>query len=376
MQITLQDKNMKRICLVIILAIWAMSVFSAPEKYRVVGDSIGTTQVEGDNYIIYKVSGGETVYSVSRRYGIPYATIVSANPGVDMNAVKAGQKILVPSHYSASGNIQRSTSSDNARTREIKYHTVSGGETMYSIARKYNTGVSELMAVNPEIKNYAIKAGQKIKIPAESMLTSVQQTTTASSETAYEPVAESEKQEVVKKDKELNRTPVIPVVEKKEEPVAETKSVPKETAEQKAVPEETYAVNEKEISSSTLPVTDKNKPFSSTFAEYTYNTTIVSASEKGVATWIDGSNDLSTQNERYYALHNKAPIGSVIKIRNLMNNRVIYAKVIGTLSEDEVNQKVMVKLSAGAAQKLNVLDNRFVVEATYFESKDTSTSSK
>lgn len=282
---------MKRICLIIILTIWALSVFSSSSA-SMQGDSVGVKHVAGNTYIIYKISAGETVYSVSRKYQIPFSSIVAANPGVDLGAVKAGQNIYVPSQY-----------------------TSHAAETVNSV-EKYDTAKNENGAFSNE--------------PAR--LNGTENTTSVHTE-----MASAKTHETVVTDNTETTT---------------------------------------DISSSTLPVTDKNKPFATTFSEYSYKSGYVSNAEKGVATWIDGSNDLSTANERYYALHNSAPIGSVIKVRNLMNNRTIYAKVIGTLSEDEMQEKVMVKLSAGAAQKLNVLDSRFVVEVTYFIQQDISTSQK
>ncbi|MFN0275785.1 MAG: LysM peptidoglycan-binding domain-containing protein [Chitinophagales bacterium] len=366
MQITLHNKNIKRICFILLLLIWALSVMSASTHYTE-GDSVGAKQQNGNSYIVYKVSSGETVYAVARKYDVSYATIVSANPGLDMNKVKAGQIILVPSRYQT---YAAATSPSSERTTTI-LHTVTGGETLYSIARKYSISFEQLMELNPELTNYNLQPGQKIHAPA---ITFVKET-----ETEFNPVTETP-DKIVEPEIVANE-PVLAPEEKQEGIVEETKN--ENSQEKTVITEKENATNPvetesetRDIQSSTLPVTDKNKPFSTTFAEYTYRTDLTSSSEKGVATWIDGSNDLSTTNERFYALHNTAPIGSVIKIRNLMNNRTIYAKVIGTLSEDEVKGKVMVKLSAGAAQKLNVLDNRFVVEATFFNEKNTSTSQK
>ncbi|MBC8172825.1 MAG: LysM peptidoglycan-binding domain-containing protein [Chitinophagales bacterium] len=360
MQITLQDKNMKRICLVIVLAIWALSVFSAP-AYHHKGDSVGVKQVDGSAFIIYKVSGGETVYAVSRKYGVPFANIVSANPGVDMNTVKAGQSILVPVPEHPHPGAKKSATEvreekTNTSQTVISNHTVAKGETMYSISKRYNVPITDLTHLNPEVKNYEIKEGQQVRIPVSEKTNPVI-VTTKKDDSVIEAV-KGERVKEVKEEKEIG-------LERAEDPVIES-TTPKEETKIKEETEMTPA--DREISSSTLPVTDKNKPFSETFTEYAYTDGLISAEEKGVATWIEGSNDMSTVNDRFYALHNSAPIGSVIKIRNLMNNRVIYAKVIGNLSSTEINEKVMVKLSAGAAQKLNVLDTRFVVEATYFNS--------
>lgn len=46
------------------------------------------------------------------------------------------------------------------------YYTVQPGDSMWKIAQKYQVGISEIVAANPEIKNPAlIYPGQKVKIP-------------------------------------------------------------------------------------------------------------------------------------------------------------------------------------------------------------------
>lgn len=46
------------------------------------------------------------------------------------------------------------------------YYTVQPGDSMWKIATKYQVGISEIIAANPEIKNPAlIYPGQKVKIP-------------------------------------------------------------------------------------------------------------------------------------------------------------------------------------------------------------------
>ncbi|GIW48738.1 MAG: hypothetical protein KatS3mg079_214 [Caloramator sp.] len=46
------------------------------------------------------------------------------------------------------------------------YYTVQPGDSMWKIAQKYQVGISEIVAANPEIKNPSlIYPGQKVKIP-------------------------------------------------------------------------------------------------------------------------------------------------------------------------------------------------------------------
>jgi rare lipoprotein A (peptidoglycan hydrolase) len=279
MEALLQDKNMKRICVLILVLLWAWSVVG---NGTVPGDSLGLKVVEGKTFVVYKMSAGETAYAVSRKYGVSFKDLAAANAGTDMGALKVGQEILVPA----------------------------------------------LTANN---------AANSVK---------------------SEPVVQKTDERVIEPEKEviIEQEPERVVV--KQEPVA-------------AVSSNNEAVKEEEVLSKTdlsttspVAATDKTKSFAQLYAEY-MSTEMIAASEKGVATWIE-NNGIQASGDRFYALHNSAPVGSIIKVRNLMNNRIIYAKVIGNLTESEVSEKVLIKLSAGAAERLNVLDNRFVVEMNYY----------
>jgi LysM repeat protein len=287
MEALLQDKNMKRICILILFSLWVWSVTAANP---VQGDSVGVKVVDGRTLVVYKLSAGETAYAVSRKYGIPYKELSGANTGINMDQLKAGQEILVPSGKMS---VASSNTTTTAKVEQAPREEVSNPKTVVTVA--------------PE-----------------------------------QPVAEKP-------------TAVI------EQPVETAIQTPVET-EQSAEKPELASGDLAETPATTN--TDKSKSFAQIYGGY-LDGEHMSKSEKGVATWIESSG-IEPSGDRFYALHNSAPIGSVVKVRNMMNNRTIYAKVIGTLSESEVQEKVMIKLSAGAAERLNVLDNRFVSEITYF----------
>ncbi|MBK7037099.1 MAG: LysM peptidoglycan-binding domain-containing protein [Bacteroidetes bacterium] len=246
-------------------------------------------------------------------------------------------------------------------------YKVSAGETAYAVSRKYAIAFKDLSAANSGVDMGALKAGQEILVPGNF-------TAKVTPVTKTEPV-------VTKNEVVVNE----PIVEPK---VVETEPEPKAHVIEKAVKTETQAEIIKEepvvaadpvaadpamLSEGDLTVqpvvetADKSKTFAQLYAGY-LSTDMIATSEKGVATWIEKSG-IQTSNDRFYALHSTAPIGSIVKVRNLMNNRTIYAKV-GSLSESEKQEKVLIKLSAGAAERLNVLDNRFVVEMTYYLAED------
>lgn len=236
-------------------------------------------------------------------------------------------------------------------------YKISSGETGYAISRKYGIAFKDLAAANSGTNMDQLKAGQEILVPAKWASTAPVKTTTTTMKT--EP-----REEVVP---QKANTQTISNTAKEEKPVEQppVQDTPKQTAEVTEVSNEPAQLAATDLSTENpLAPADKSKSFAQIYGGY-LNGENIAMSEKGVATWIE-STGIEPSSDRYYALHNSAPIGSVVKVRNLMNNRTIYAKVIGTLSESEVQEKVLIKLSAGAAERLNVLDNRFVSEITYF----------
>lgn len=64
---------------------------------------------------------------------------------------------------STSANSRNSSQEDVFANTSVQYHQVGSGETLYSIARKYNTTVEELCKLNHFSKNARVRKGQIIK---------------------------------------------------------------------------------------------------------------------------------------------------------------------------------------------------------------------
>ena len=82
----------------------------------------------------------------------------------------------------------------------------------------------------------------------------------------------------------------------------------------------------------------------------------------GMAQWLAKKGIGKTS---FYAMHNKAPMNSIIRVTNKLTNRIIYAKVIGRIPRTRYDSNVKVVLSANAAKILNAIDSRFYVEVDY-----------
>jgi murein DD-endopeptidase MepM/ murein hydrolase activator NlpD len=88
---------------------------------------------------------GETVYNLSRRFGVPADVIAKANGLSNSSSLRAGQTVIIPT-FGASGN--------NSNVAVAK----STGGTKYVVA----TGKPPLPADAPKVKEVAAKSGQSV----------------------------------------------------------------------------------------------------------------------------------------------------------------------------------------------------------------------
>jgi spore germination protein len=96
--------------------------------------------------MIYVIKKGDTLYSISQRYGIPVDDLASTNQINPDNYLVVGQTLFLP--------------------LENTSHTVLKGESLYTISKKYGISLERLKEANPDITPpYTIYPGDEIIIP-------------------------------------------------------------------------------------------------------------------------------------------------------------------------------------------------------------------
>lgn len=105
----------------------------------------------------HTVSAGETLFSISKSYGISVDQLKSLN-GLSNNTISVGQRLKVSSSTSDSYSQPSSRS-----TASAYYHTVVAGETLYRISVNNNVSVDQLKAWN-NLKDNTISVGQRLLI--------------------------------------------------------------------------------------------------------------------------------------------------------------------------------------------------------------------
>lgn len=101
---------------------------------------------------LYTIKAGDTLYNLALQYNVTVQEIIAANPGIDPNRLQIGQVICIP------------------RTQVPPcpggfYYTIRSGDTLYTIAQRYNVPLQELIAANPGINPNRLQIGQVICIP-------------------------------------------------------------------------------------------------------------------------------------------------------------------------------------------------------------------
>lgn len=109
------------------------------------------------------VSPGETLYSISKKYGVPESEILFQNPGAEN--LKAGSKIFIPVH-TQHDQYTDDIGVETAGEQSYFEHIIESGETMWGITHRYNVSQEELIALNPFLKEVFPK-GAVIKIPVK-----------------------------------------------------------------------------------------------------------------------------------------------------------------------------------------------------------------
>lgn len=103
----------------------------------------------GSNY--YTVKSGDSLWSISKKFGITVDELKNAN-NLSSNLLSVGQNLIIP------GKEAQATSDE---------YVVKKGDTLYSIARKYNISVDNLKSIN-NITTDSLAIGQIIKLPSTS----------------------------------------------------------------------------------------------------------------------------------------------------------------------------------------------------------------
>ena len=109
----------------------------------------------------YTVKAGDTLYGISRKFGMSLSQLISANGISTSSVIQPGQTLRVVGGESASTVVKTNTAS--IRTSGGNY-IVQSGDTLYSIARRSGVSLNTLLSINGLSQSSIIFPGQSLTV--------------------------------------------------------------------------------------------------------------------------------------------------------------------------------------------------------------------
>lgn len=113
------------------------------------------SEIKQDDDIAYEfhiVVKDDTIYNLSKRYGITQSELLRLNPSLKYG-LKIGLEMVVP----------KISNVDSEARDNYEFHTVVKDDTLYNLSKRYNVSQLELMRLNPDL-NGGLKLGMLLKI--------------------------------------------------------------------------------------------------------------------------------------------------------------------------------------------------------------------
>ncbi|GGZ27680.1 hypothetical protein GCM10007049_20660 [Echinicola pacifica] len=405
------DNLLARLSLLVVLFLGLSSIASASGAAR---DSVGVQKIGGETFIIHEVETKETLFSISRRYETPVGDIIKNNENLK-DGLKIGQRIKVP--YTPKAAIPEGAT----------LHKVAPGETLFSVASKYQVSVEDLKRWN-SLQGNDLSIGQSLIIQGVKPQAAVPN---EAPELRGKPTEVVEGVTIGAATSQTPKTPEKPKVDKKESKPAEkpaaqspspsTVSPAAGDARIEEVPQGAEAgwithtvtkgetlysiskhysanmgdlINWNALSSNNLKEGQKLKvgrkegkvnnpnpavavdPVPVTKQEPVDAGAASEAAVKKANTESTAYKNIkesgqaeviegTSNHKKYLVLHKTAPVGTIMRVRNEENDITIFARVVGKLPDTGGNKELLIKVSQAAFDQLRAVNNRFRVEISY-----------
>lgn len=265
---------------------------SNPKRLLDPTDSIFVT-VEGmQRYLLHPVKQGQTLYSLSKYYGLSITDLYFANPKLKNKPITVGFPLKIPISYRA---IQRFKGKKfgTYKWRKIEVcYIVKPKDTMFKIAKSYFKIPIDTLKSRNSLTSNVLSSGQKLVIGW-----------------------------------------------------VDIDGIPKRAKKYTGMSAAVREVN--------LKLEQRYKAQS--LGKKIYERT-------GAVSW-----NKKLEGTSLYILHRKAKVGSIMKLTNPMNNRVLHVKVIGRLQGAAHSFNIHAVVSPAAAKALGVIDSQFLVKMKYYK---------
>lgn len=123
----------------------------------------------------HTVQAKETIYGISKEYGVSQEDLKKANPFLNERGLKIGDILVIPGKSGSSDGKLNASVTPVTTTPETEvfipkedenfiYYQVQPKQTLYSLTKEFNISESALKSLNPQLEQ-GLKAGDVIRIP-------------------------------------------------------------------------------------------------------------------------------------------------------------------------------------------------------------------
>lgn len=386
-----------QLCMRNIIAISLVFCFCALSAQQ-----FGTSPAPGvkQKTLVHVVSKGETLYGISKQYNAEIEAIRRLNR-MNEGGIQVGQSLKIPVATAVVTSVEVKDLAEEMKTAKAeavdevsevpaepqkpalkptkpesaditvntqKTHMVEKGQTLYAISRMYEgVSVENIIEWN-ELKDYNISEGAELLVSAGLKTEKVQEE--APRET-YDAVRQTVDAQKVVPDSKITEMEEGPAKINYDDIQAEIDGLqPTEPEEVSSAPVETDSKFSYD-SLTAMKVDDfgagavaekGDRPFKSLF-DFMVGKGADTQNKKGVAAYLRSG----SEQDSYFALYDGADKGTVLRVRNLMNNRTVYLKVVGSLPQTDKENDVFLKISGIAANQLDIHDAKFLAEVTSYK---------
>ena len=334
-----------------------MSV-ALPGQATIRTDSVGIERNLGEIFVLHEVSEGETLFAISQRYHVSMDDLKELNKKVNLKKLSIGDTLRIPLFPQL------------AKGKKAR-HVVEEGETLFSISQEYRVKVDDVRNWNA-IGDHPIDIGQELIVyldaPARDEVTSLPDATkyelhtVKEGETLY-AIARTYGVEVddLRQRNNLTNESIrfgqTLVIQEKKLAVAAPAVPNVDVVPTTPQPRRRRPTRSKALEAERKRFEGIKEQESQALED------IEITSEMGFASVIEGGGDT----KKYLALHRTAPVGTVLRVRNEMTEMSVFVRVVGKLPDTGVNNKINIRLTPAAYEKLGGINERFPVEISYLK---------
>lgn len=151
--------RLKNILLIVFLLFFSALYSQQSETVVQIKKSMDKVKIEGKYYYIHIVRKGESLYAISKAYGVSQLEIAMDNPDIYLG-IQVDQALKIPAKDLPK----------QGENEKYIYHIVKKGETLFGLSKQYQVSIDDIVNANPDVESGLILS-QVLLIPRERLST-------------------------------------------------------------------------------------------------------------------------------------------------------------------------------------------------------------